>query len=84
MENLKSKKEKLRHEKDELLKENELIKKDANALKAEVFESAQKTSSNVSELQRIVKLLKYGLEKRVNGFKNLDLVLGIQRPYLQK
>ena len=83
-ESLKSEKEKLRHKKDELLKENDLLKKDADALKAKVFESAPKTSSNVSELQKIIKLLKYYLEKMVNGFKNIDLILGSQRPYFEK
>ena len=31
-----------------------------------------------------MKLLKYDLEKMVNGFKNLDLMLGIERPYFEK
>ena len=76
--NLKSKKEKLRHEKDELLKNY------ANALKIEVFESAQKICSNISELQRTVKLLKYEIEKMVYGSKNLDLMLGNQISYFEK
>ena len=82
-ENLKLDKEKLRHEKDELLKENNLLEKDV-ALKTKVSESAQNTSSDVSELQKIVKLLKYDLEKMVKGSKNLELMLGSQRPYFEK
>ena len=81
--NLKSEKEKLRHEKDMILNENNLLKKDVNAFKAEVFESAQKTSYDVLELQKIVKLLKSDIENMVNGSKNLDLMLGNQRPYLK-
>ena len=71
---LESKKEKLRHEKDELLKENHFLNKNVNVLKAEVSESAQK----------IVKLLKFDLKKMVNGSKNLDLMLGSQGLYFEK
>ena len=49
----------------------------------EVYEVAQRTS-DVSELQKIVKLLKSNLEKMVNGSKNLDLIFGSQRPYFEK
>ena len=82
--NFESEKEKLRHEKDEVLKENDLCKNDINALKAKVSESALKASSDVFILQKIVKLLKYDLEKMINGSKNLDLMLGSQRPYFEK
>ena len=37
-----------------------------------------------SKRQKIVKLLKSDLEKMVNGSKNLDLMLGSQRPYFEK
>ena len=79
LKNLESEKEKLK--KDELLKENNLLKKDISALKIETFESAQKASYDVSKLQKIVKLLKSGLKKMVNGSKNLDLMLGGQRKW---
>ena len=53
-------------------------------LRAEVSEASQKASSDISELQKTVKLLKSDLEKMVNGSKNLDIILGGQRPYLDK
>ena len=83
-ENLKTEKEKLHHEKIELLKETTLLEKDVSALKTEVSEFAQNTSSDVSKLQKIVKLLRSDLEKMVNDPKNLDLMLGSQRPYFDK
>ena len=43
-----------------------------------------KTRFDVSELQKTVKLLKSNLEKMVNGSKNLDMMLGGQKPYLDK
>ena len=61
-----------------LSKENTLLQKDVDALKAKVSESTQKTSFDVSKLQKTVKLLKSNLEKMVNGFNNLDLMLGSQ------
>ena len=72
------------HEKDKLLKENDLPKKNISALKAEVSESAEKTSFGFYELQKIVKLLKFDIEKMVNSSKNLDLMLGNQRPCFEK
>ena len=60
----------MRHDKDKLFKENDLLKKDANALKAEASESAQKTFSN--------------FEKMMNCSNNLDFVLGSQRLYFEK
>ena len=53
-------------------------------MRTEVSEASQNTSFDISELQKIVKLLKSNLEKMVNGFKNLDLMLGSQRPYFDK
>ena len=61
-----------------------MSQKYASALKIEVSESAQNTSSDVSKLQRTVKFLKSNLEKMVNGSKNLDLMLGSQRSYVDK
>ena len=83
-ENLKLDKEKLRHEKDGLLKEIRLLQKDVSALKTGVSEPTQNTLSDVSKLQKTVKLLKFDLENMVNGSKNLDLILGSQRPYFEK
>ena len=82
--NLESKNGKLWHEKDMLSKENTLLHKHVDALKAEVSDYIQKTSSKVSELHKIVKLLKSNLKKIINGSKNLDLMLGSQRPYFEK
>ena len=67
-----------------VLKETILLKKDVNALKPEISKSAQKTFFDVSELYNIVKLFKSNLEKIVNSSKNLDLMLGSQRPYFEK
>ena len=53
-------------------------------MKIEISEFAQNTSSDIFELQKIVKLLRYDLEKMVNGSKNLDLMLGSQRPYFER
>ena len=83
-ENLKKDNEKLRHEKTNLLKENNLFQKDVTALETEAFEVAQKASSYAFELQKTVKFLKSDLEKMVNGSKNLGLMLGSQRPYVDK
>ena len=83
-EDLKNEKEKLGQEKSELLKENTLFHKDVTAIRTEVSEAGQNTSSNVSKLQKIVKLLKLDLEKIVNGSRNLDLMLRSQRPYFDK
>ena len=64
--------------------DNILLQKDVTALKSEVSETRSKSTSDVSELQKTVKLLKSDLEKMVNGSKNLDLMLGGQKPYLDK
>ena len=66
------------------MKENTFLHKDVIALKTEDSKSPQNTSFDVFELQKIVKLLKSDLEKMVNGSKNLDLMLGSQRPYFDK
>ena len=70
--------------KERLQNDNILLQKDIIALKTEVSETCSKSSSDVSELQKIVKLLKSDLEKIVNGSKNLDLMLSGQKPYLDK
>ena len=74
-EKLKIENQKLGHKNSELLKENDTLQKDVNILKTEVLEGSQNTSSDVSELQNLVKLLKTDLEKMVNGSKNLILCL---------
>ena len=61
-----------------------LLQKDVIVLKTEVSEISHNISSDVSELQNLVKLLKSDLEKMVNGLKNLNLILGGQKPYLDK
>ena len=53
-------------------------------MRNKVSETRQKASSDVSELHKTVKLLKLDLEKMVNGSKNLDMILGGQKPYLKK
>ena len=83
-ENLKNDNEKLGHEKIKLLNDNTLLSKDVITLRAEVSEASQKASSYVFELQTTIKLLKSNLEKMINDFKNLDMMLGGQRPYLDK
>ena len=55
-----------------------------SVLKTKVSEISQKTSSNVFELHNLVKLLKSDIDKMVNGSKNIDLMLGGQKPYLDK
>ena len=67
-----------------MLKENTSLKKDVTTPRIEVSEASQNTSFDASELQKIVKLLKSDLEKMMNGSKNLDLMLGSQRPYFDK
>ena len=57
---------------------------DVPSLETKISEISQNTSSDVSKLQNLVKLLKSDLEKMVNGSKNLDLMLGGQKPYLEK
>ena len=49
-------------------------------MKTKASKVNQNVSSNVSELQNLVKLLKFDLEKMVNGSKNLELMLGDQKP----
>ena len=83
-EDLKNEKEKLGQAKSELLKENTLFHKDVTAIRTEVSKAGQNTSSNISKLQTIVKLLKLDIEKIVNGSRNLDLMLRSQRPYFDK
>ena len=73
---LKIENEKLGNKNSELLEQNGILQKDVNILKTEVSEASLNASSNVSELQNLVKLLKSDLEKMVNGSKNLDLMLG--------
>ena len=53
-------------------------------MKTKASKDNQNVSSNVSELQNLVRLLKSGIEKIVNCSKNLDLMLGGQKPYLDK
>ena len=53
-------------------------------MKTKAFEDNQNVSDHISELQNLVRLLKYDLEKMVNSSKNLDLMLGGQKPYLDK
>ena len=67
-----------------LLNDNILLQKDVTTLRNEVSETCKNASSNVSELQKIVKLLKLDLEKMVNGSKNLYMMFGGQKPYLDK
>ena len=83
-EKLKGENKKLGQRNTELLDENSLLQKDVIILKTEVFKMNQNTSSNVSKLQNLVKLLKSDLGKMVNGSKNLDLMLGGQKQYLDK
>ena len=83
-EKLKNENEKLEQKNAELSKENSLLQKDVTTLKTKASEINRNTSSDVSDLQNLVKLLKSDLEKIVNGSKNLDLMLGGQKPYLNK
>ena len=53
-------------------------------MKTKASEDNQNVSSNISELQNLVKLLKSYLEKMVYSSKNLDLMLGGQKLYLDK
>ena len=53
-------------------------------MKTKVYEDNQNASTDISKLQNLVKLLKSDLERMVNGLKILNLILGSQKPYLDK
>ena len=67
-----------------LLKEKALFQKDVTTLKIEISKVSQNTSSDISGLQKTIKLLKLDFKKMINGSKNLDLMLGSQKPYFDK
>ena len=73
-EKLKNENEKLGHRKIELSKENSLLQKDVTVLKTKASEINQNTSSDVSKLQNLVKLVKSDIQNMVNGSKNIDLL----------
>ena len=83
-EKLKIEKETIGHKKERLQNDNILLRKDVIALKIEVSETRSKSSSDVSELLENCKTSQSNIEKMVNGSKNLDLMLGGQKSYLDK
>ena len=70
--------------KTKLLNDNILLQKDITALRNEVSKTRTKASSDVSELHKTIKLLKLDLAKMFSGSKNLDMMLGGQKLYLDK